>query len=307
MSKKHAFWALLVALIFSPAIQAGPLDNYVIGLFPKNVTEFAYADLDQARQLPWFAQFQQQVLPPGVVDFERFLSSAGIDPNTQIKQIAWAIGSNSKEAADSPSSNPEAGKIVAIALGDFSTESAEAAFKSRKLPKFEVDGYTLYSSGVMSGGGSFFVLFIDSNTIAFGQRDLVEQVAHVEAGAAESLLANRRMFPLIDKVNDSGTFWGVLNSAGARQAMQRLAPGISKFPAAGKLLQKLQAFTVSVKSSETTQASFQVVCDSPEDTLIFSQLLQAGLLYRKYEAGQNDPSLAHMLDQASIASNGTQV
>jgi len=64
-------------------LRAESLDSSVIGLFPKNVAEVGYADLQHARRLSWFAQFKQQALPASCMEFEQFLKSSGIDPNTQ--------------------------------------------------------------------------------------------------------------------------------------------------------------------------------------------------------------------------------
>jgi len=48
----------------SSAQRVGP---DTIALFPKNIGEFAYANLKQARSQKWFPQLQEQMLP------ERFL------------------------------------------------------------------------------------------------------------------------------------------------------------------------------------------------------------------------------------------
>ena len=58
--------------------------------FPKDVGEFAYADLKSARKFSWFPQLREQLLPSRFRDFEQFLASAGVDPNTQVEELAWA-------------------------------------------------------------------------------------------------------------------------------------------------------------------------------------------------------------------------
>src|SRR5258708_31525022 len=52
-----------------------------IGLFPKNIGEFAYANLKQARSQKWFPQLQEQMLPERFRQFEKFLASAVGHPN----------------------------------------------------------------------------------------------------------------------------------------------------------------------------------------------------------------------------------
>src|SRR5258705_7550529 len=62
-----------------------------IALFPKNIGEFAYANLKQARSQKWFPQLQEQMLPERFRQFEKFLASAGVDPNSQAEELAWGL------------------------------------------------------------------------------------------------------------------------------------------------------------------------------------------------------------------------
>src|ERR1700691_3267242 len=89
----HSFRALLFfAVLFAAALgcapesSAGNLSTAVIGMFPKQIGEFAYADLKSARKFPWFTQFRDQVLPGRFREFEKFLASAGVDPDTQVDE-----------------------------------------------------------------------------------------------------------------------------------------------------------------------------------------------------------------------------
>src|SRR5712675_992149 len=95
---------ILAALaMFAPRpARAGRLGADVIALFPKDVGEFAYADLKKARTLPWFPQLQQQMLPERFRQFEKFLATAGVDPNTQVEELAWGL------VAEVPTSKPDA-------------------------------------------------------------------------------------------------------------------------------------------------------------------------------------------------------
>src|SRR6202171_4042159 len=71
--------------------RAGRLGVDIIALFPKEVGEFAYADLKKARTLKWFPQLREQMLPCRFRQFEKFLASAGVDPNTQVEELAWGM------------------------------------------------------------------------------------------------------------------------------------------------------------------------------------------------------------------------
>ena len=82
---------LVMALTLPKPAQAGRLGADIIGMFPRDVGEFGYADLKKARTLKWFPQLQEQLLPERFRQFEKFLASTGNDPNSQVDEIAWAL------------------------------------------------------------------------------------------------------------------------------------------------------------------------------------------------------------------------
>src|ERR1700704_1371102 len=92
MGRALAF-AILVALclVMPKPAHAGRLAADTIALFPKEIGEFAYADLKKARSLSWFPQLREQMLPDRFRQFEKFLASAGVDPNTQVDELAWGL------------------------------------------------------------------------------------------------------------------------------------------------------------------------------------------------------------------------
>jgi hypothetical protein len=302
----------LLLVMLAPALRAGSLNPAVIGLFPKNVGEFAYADLRQARQFPWFAQFQEQVLPARFREFEHFLTTAGINPDTQVQELAWAVltpaASASANGAVADKGMPSADQIVGVALGQYSPDSAEAFFKAHKLATAQVHDYTLYAFGSGTGATDLFFVFIDSNTAAFGQKAMLEHMLDARDGVEESLNANETMSPLINQANGQGVFWGVLNPAYTRFALQQLMPETSQFPAAGQLMGRVVALMISVQGTGSQiQTDFNAVCASAEDASTMAQLLQAAVLLRRYQAAQTNPQLAQLLDAARIVPNGTKL
>src|SRR5579862_855332 len=172
--------ALACLTLFAPRpARAGQLGADIIALFPKEVGEFAYADLKKARTLPWFAQLQEQMLPDRFRQFEKFLASAGVDPNTQVEELAWGLvaeGVTAKTANAGSSAVPTGEEIVGVALGNFNPGNTESYFKQQKLPTFKAHGYTMYAFGSGSGPSDLFFWFIDSSTAAFGHRRLLEKM-----------------------------------------------------------------------------------------------------------------------------------
>ena len=207
----------------------------------------AYADLKEARQFPWFAQLKEQMLPPKFREFEQFLASAGVDPNTQVTELAWALVPGKATTDKGGGAVPSTEQIVGIALGQFQPASAEAYFTAKKLPIVKIRTFSLFAFGGGSGPNDLFFFFIDSNTAAFGQRQQLEKLIGVRYGEAQGLYSNTDFSPLVDQANGSGTVWAVLNPAYTRLAMQQLVPETSQFPAAAQLTSKLKAMTISIK------------------------------------------------------------
>jgi len=199
---------VVMSLALPKPARAGRLGADIIALFPKEIGEFAYADLKKARSLKWFPQLQEQMLPDRFRQFEKFLASAGVDPNSQVDELAWGLvaeGMSAKTEGVGSTDVPTGEEVVGVALGNYNPGSAEGYFKQQKLPTFKARGYTLYAFGTGSGANDLFFFFIDSNTAAFGHRAVLEKMIEVRFGAEEGLLRNDRLFPLINEAGDAAT------------------------------------------------------------------------------------------------------
>jgi hypothetical protein len=310
MYMKRILWTtVLIALVCAVpgTSRAGSVGSDILSMFPKDVGELAYADLKQIRQFSWFAQLKDQMLPAKFRDFEKFLASAGVDPNTQVTELVWAL------VPDAPTTNtgggavPNTDQIVGIALGQFQPSSAEAYFTSKKNPIVKVRTFSLFAFGGGSGPNDLFFFFLDSNTAAFGQRQQLEKMIGVRYGDAQGLYSNPEMSSLVNQANGSGVVWLVLNPAYTRLAMQQLVPEISQFPAAGQLTSKLKAMTISINGGSGVDAKFEAVCGTTEDANTFAALLQAGLMFRKYQIGDKNPELGRLLDSAQVSPAGDRL
>ncbi len=299
-----------MALAFPKPAKASRLGSDTIALFPKEIGEFAYADLKKARTMKWFPQLQEQMLPDRFRQFEKFLTAAGVDPNSQVDELAWALvpeGVTAKTEGTGSTAVPTGEEVIGIALGNYNPDSTEAYFKQQKLPTFKARGYTMYAFGTGSGTNDLFFLFIDSNKAAFGHRAQLEKMIEVRFGGEQGLLYNDKMFPLINEANGGSIVWAVLNPAYTRLAMQQMAPEVQQFPEAAKLITRMQNTIINVDASSTVDGKFQLVCGSTDDANTMAQLLQAGFLYKRYQASKDNPELAELLEQARVTPAGDRV
>jgi hypothetical protein len=292
---------VLVLFIASPASHAGTLGLNVVAMFPKSAAEFAYADLKEARKFSWYAQFKFQPLPTRFSDLEHFLASVGVDDNIQIDELAWSLGSGDADSGPDEKSVPDSDQVLGIALGNFDSEHAKNYMKVHKICGYDYRGYTLYPCVSCD---ELSVVFIDANTVAFGQLQLLEKLLDVRAGTDDSLIQNERLFPLISQINGRGIFWGVLNQGGTRQALRQMIPEATNFPQASKLLSKLGGLVISIQGFSDLEAHFQLIFSSTEDAAMISQVLQAGVLFRQFEVKNSNPALSTLLDSVRIVPNG---
>jgi hypothetical protein len=299
-----------MALAMPRPVRAGRLGSDVIALFPKEIGEFAYADLKKARTLKWFPQLQEQMLPERFRQFEKFLASAGVDPNSQVDELAWGLipeGVTAKNEGTGSTAVPTGEQIVGVALGSYNPNSTEAYFKQQKLPTFKARGYTMYAFGTGAGPDDLFFLFIDSNTAAFGHRTMLEKMIEVRFGGEEGLMHNDKLFPLINEANGTGVVWAVLNPAYTRLAIQQLASEIQQFPEAAKLVTRMQNMIITVDASNSVDGKFQAICGSTEDANTLGQLMQMGLMYKQYQSKNDNPDMAQLLSQATVTPAGDRV
>lgn len=293
-----ALGILLLGGAVTPRVSfAGTLSTEVIGMFPENVGEFAYADMKAARQYSWFPQLREQLLPSRFRQFEQFLISAGVDPNTQVDELAWAAIRNPKTGE----------QIVGVALGSFNPSASEDRFKQQKLPVVTIGGYNLYAYGSGTGPNDILFTFIDANTAAFGQRSALQQLIDVRNGAAQSLLENSQLSPLINETNGNGMIWAVLNRAYTHLAIHQLIPQATQFKQATPIINRMQAMTITIQADSGVDAQFQAVCSSPDDANLLAAGLQGALMLQRYQDAQSNPDLASALDQVHVTPSGDRL
>jgi hypothetical protein len=298
----------LLATMGRPA-KAGGVGADTIGLFPKNTGEFGYVDLKKARTMKWFPALQQQVLPERFRQFEKFLASAGVDPNSQVDELVWGLVASTTATTDKgvATSVPTGEQTLGIAMGNYNPESTEAYFKQQKLPVAKVENYNLYGFGGGGGPDDLYFFFLDSSKAVFGQKSQLEKLLEIRAGREDSLLRNDMMYTLINEASGSGVVWAVLDAGYTQLAMQQMAPEVQQFPDAAKLIQNMKSMVITANASSGVDAKFQGVCGSTQDANTLSQLIQAGLLYKKYQASKDNPEFGALLDQTNVVPSGERV
>ncbi len=299
----------LMAVALAGPAKAGGVSADTLALFPKDTGEIGYVDLKKARTEKWFPALREQILPERFKQFEKFLASAGVDHNSQVDELVWGLvpDATTKNDKGVPTDIPSSELTVGIAMGNYNPESTEAYFKQQKLSMAKIENYTLFAFGSGSGADDLYFFFLDSSKAVFGHRSLLEKLLDIRLGKEDGLLRNDKMYGLINEVNGSGVVWAVLDPGYTRLAMSQLAPEVQQFPDASALVQRMQAMIITANASSGVDAKFQAICGSTGDANTLSQLMAAGLLYKKYQASKDNPELAQLLDQSNVTPSGDRV
>ncbi len=72
-------------------------------------------------------------------------------------------------------------------------------------------------------------------------------------------------------------------------------------------MDRMHAMTIFVNADSGVDAHFQAVCDSVNDANTLAAALQAGVMYRRYQAAQTDPTMAKTLDHVTIIPAGDRL
>lgn len=267
-------------------------------MFPKDTDCLAYADLSEARTYPWFAQFESQTIPVSLHNFEQFIESSGFGMNSHIDQVAWGmIDVVNSSDGPVPQGLPRK-RLVGVLIGQFDPDSAQSLLKTLRVPVVQDGVHTFYASGSASGPDDVYFSFVGPDKIGFGPLEAIRSLLRTADGMQESLFENGTMFDLINQVNGTGLFWGVLDATAARSAVQQLVPEAARFPQSSQLIGKFKGMRIQIQENRNIQASFGAITNSPDDALLLSQLLQAGVLLQSFQARDHNPEAAAHLSKS---------
>lgn len=300
------------ALLLAPLLsQAALLDSSVIGMFPKNTRDFGYADLSTARELPWFPQVESQMVPVSFFEVEQLLESIQLQKASPVNEVAWADVSPLESYSGGASSDRRGitnAQPVVVAIGNFDAATIQTFLDSKRVPFVQVGDYTLYKAGTGPGINELFFAVLDQQTIVVGGLKPLKHVLRTRDGEEDSLLQDDSMMALIQQENGEGIFWDVLDGASAQRAIAQLVPQAARFSQSSDLMERVKDLLITVSASSDIELHFQAACDSPTNALLISQLLEAGVLMRRYQMKDlNDAELDGLFDALRIGPDGTLV
>jgi hypothetical protein len=289
--------AIVAAVILTPHFaNASGLDTSVVEMFPKEVAELSYVDLKAARQQPWFAVAEQNLLPMRFRKLEFLLSNAGLNVETQVDALAWGTV---------PATKIGGSGFVGVAAGHFSPGTVENYFSQRNLPVEDEQSEHLLNIG--GNTSDLYLVFLDPETAAFGQHAALAQLLAVRSQGNEGFAQNSVLTALVKDARQDSLTWSIWNKDYARAALQQLLPPKAQIPQTTVLLDHIQSLEFDVTDQDVLSARSEIVCSSPAEAFMLANLLQAAVAYRRHEVTQSGSQPSNIFDGIRVNAYSTRV
>lgn len=278
--------AVLFAFTGAASVDAQAIPSQVLALYPRNAGEITFMDVRALRNSPNYEDFRTKVLPERFRQLADWTKYIGVDFDTEVYQLSWAF---------IPAAEGDQVGMVGIAEGNFPAAEIQKLARDRKLPSSRHAGSLVLNLGKNDQGREFVFAFADQNTAIFGFREIAEQILDRRAASGPSLLDNRPMMDLIRGLNGKSPVWIALDSQFTLLAVKQMLPQISQVAGFETLAARLQSATMQFKLSDGLNGSAALRCQTANDALVVSKLMQAAVTFQASRINESQPDLAKLL------------
>lgn len=279
--------ALFCVIIFSGAAFAMPLGSSARAVIPESVQQIISVDYQTLKDSSTAMALKQQVLPPGLKEFETALRGVGINPDQDVDQLTFA-SYHVKNGT----------RVVGIAQGNFTLKSVLKRIIQQKIKPVKYRNTSIFP---MSSGMQ--MTFLDDSTLLFGLGPALKGALDVRDGYAQSIDSNDTMVDMMGSV-DSGTVWSVLDQDGTQNMLRSAMGDASKLADYETVKKRLLGSRYTMNFDSGVKFDLDVVTEDSITAATLSTLVKAGMLYKKLSA---TPIEKVALDSMSVNSDNSDL
>jgi hypothetical protein len=258
---------LFCVLFISSGAFATPLGSSARAVIPESVQQIISVDYDTLKNSDTAMALKQQVLPPGLKEFESALRGIGVNPDQDVDQLTFA------------SYHVKNGiRVVGLAQGSFSLKSVLKKMTLQKIKPVKYRNTNIYP---MASGME--MTFLDDSTLLFGLGPAIKGALDVRDGYAQSIDSNDTMVDMMGSV-DSGTVWSVLDQDGTQNMLRSAMGDASKLADYDTIKKRLLGSRYTMNFDDGVNFDLDVVTEDSITAATLSTLVQAGVLYKKLSA-----------------------
>jgi hypothetical protein len=265
-----------------------PLGTQARGVIPSDIQQLISVDYRALKNSDTAMALKQQIEPDNLKQFEEALKGAGIDPEKDVEQLTVASYRNAKQII----------KMVGVAQGDFPMKAFVKRMTLHKIKPTKVRNTDVWP---MSGGMD--MVFLDENTLLFGDRSAVQGALDARDGYSPTLDTNNTMTDMMGSV-DSGTVWSILDQQGTQNMMRSALGDASKLGDYESVKKRLLGSRYQMNFTNGVNFDLDVLTADSMTAATLSTLVKAGVLYKKMTA---TPTEKVALDSVTVDSDSSNL
>jgi hypothetical protein len=259
-------WVCLIVLTVSAWGSAMPSSARTA--IPADVQQIITVDYRALKNSSTAMALKQQVLPPSLKEFEGQLKSVGINPDKDVDELTFASYRSGKQGI----------KVIGAAQGSFTSKTVLQKMKLNKVKPLKYRDSDLYP---MSGGMD--MMFLDDNTLLFGDLGAVKGALDARDGYASGLDSNTQIADMIGPV-ESGVVWSVLDQQGTQNMLLSALGDAGKLADFDMIKRRVLGSRYTMNFQNGVTFDLDIVTSDSVTAGTLSSLVKAGVLYRKMTA-----------------------
>jgi len=255
-------------LLFTLSAWASPIPSSARPAIPADVQQIITVDYRSLKNSPTAMALKQQVLPPSLKEFEGQLKSIGINPDKDVDELTFA----SYRAG-------QAGlRVVGAAQGSFTSKTVLQKMRLNKVKPLKYRDSNIYP---MASGME--MIFLDENTLLFGDLGAVKGALDARDGYSSSLDSNSQIADMIGPV-ESGVVWSVLDQQGTQNMLLSALGDAGKLADFDMVKRRVLGSRYTMTFQSGVNFDLDIVTSDSVTAGTLSSLVKAGVLYRKMTA-----------------------
>lgn len=257
----------LATLFLTTGCLAASLGSSARTIIPSDVQQIISVDYRTLQSSSTAVALKNQVLPDNLKQFETALKGIGLNPETDVDQLAF-VSFREKGGAV---------RVFGIAEGQFETKKILQRFTARKVKPIKYRFTDLYPMGGMQ------MTFLDPSTMVFGEMVAVKDALDTRDGESPSLNSNSQIGDMMSGV-ERGTVWSVLDSVGTQNMMRSALGDASKLGDYDVVKKRLLGSRYTMDFAGGVNFDLDVFTPDSFTAGSLSALVKAGMLYKKMGA-----------------------
>jgi hypothetical protein len=275
-------------LLSGVSVWAMPMGTQARGVIPSDVQQIISIDYRALKNSDTAMQLKNQVEPDNLKQFEEALKAAGMDPEKNVEQLTVASYRNAKQTI----------KMVGVAQGDFPMKAFLKRMALHKIKPAKIRNTDVWP---MSGGMD--MVFLDENSLLFGERTAVQGALDARDGYTSTLDSNNTIADMIGAV-DAGTVWSVLDQQGTQNMMRSALGEASSLGDYETVKKRLLGSRYQMNFNSGVNFDLDVLTADSVTATTLSTLVKAGVLFKKISA---TPTEKIALDSVTVDSDSSNL